>query len=121
MDYIFYNKGEIFFSEGKRELALRQFNHIIYKYPESVHLYEAFYSKSLILKDQLKRKEALLVMNTLLAKNPPFKTKIKAYYQRGDLHSGLNQDQLAIADYTSVLQLSSTDPFSKKAIFSLNE
>lgn len=120
-DYIFYNKGEIFLEQGKRELALRQFDHIIYKYPQSVHLYEAFYSKSLILSDQLKRKEALVVMNTLLAKNPPFETKIKAYFQRAILHSGLNQDQLAIADYKAVLKLSSTDSLSQKAIFSLNE
>ena len=60
-------------------------------------------------------------MNTLLDKNPPFETKIRAYYQRAILHSGLSKEELAIQDFTSVLQLSSTDSLSQKAIYALNE
>ena len=102
----YYNRGIVYDNQGRKDLALVDYNRAIYLNPNDA---QAHNNRGLLNFNQGKSELALNDYNLAILLNP---RDPDAYYNRGNLYKDLEETDLALNDYNSVILL---DPKYAKA------
>ena len=125
-DYIRFNLAQVYFNTGDNELALKQINTLIEKFPHTILLLEAGIFRAELLKRLGQNEKAVQFLGEIekFIKNKPggksFKTWLpKIIFRQGELYETLNEPEKAMGFYWKLFIHYSTHPATDKALLKI--